>query len=119
MSSNERGLHVSYGYRYGRLAYVVFVETPFGQTMEQAVTTGHAGRESMEDPGVRLEAPKGEAIDLPNYTQLYEIVGDEVHTSDRRVTKEQFEAFLESEPKRYTIKALLDFVGKGAITRDE
>lgn len=102
-ASHERSLHVSYGYRFGRLAYAVFVEWPHGESMHAAVSSSR-GEEA------RLKTPDGKVIKLPNETQLYEIVDGKFRTSPRRVTKEQLEEFLRSNPDRHTIDTLLSFV---------
>ena len=104
-SSDEKALHASYGYRFGRLAYVVFVEKCFGESMSSPV---HGS--SKWDGEVGFLTPDGDRIRLPNRTQLYEIVDGKLGTSPERVTRADFEAFLESRTKRYTIDALLSFV---------
>lgn len=100
--------HVSYGCRYGRLAYVVFVEKPMGEGVRSPVKKDRGKGEAT------LETPKGERVRLPNETQLYEIVDGEVRTSPERVTLEELEAFLKSG-QRYTIEGLLKFA-KGERT---
>ena len=103
MSRESNGLRcAAYGYRFNRLAYVVFVEKPPGESLSSPVRKW--------DRAI-LQVPGGETIELPNATQLYEIVDEEIRTRPERVTREEFEAFLDSNPDRYTIEALLDFVG--------
>ena len=102
-ASSEGARHASYGFRFGRLAYVVFVEKPMRETLRSPVR-GKAG-----DRNVVLETPDGRSIPLPNATQLYEIRDGELHTSSERVTGEQLKAFLKSSTDRYTVDALLAF----------
>jgi hypothetical protein len=54
---------------------------------------------------------------LPGEYQLYEIVDGELKTSDRRVTREQLDAFLDSGPLERTIETLLLYVDRQAAAR--
>ena len=107
-SSQERSLMVSYGYRYGRLAYVVFLEKPLGESMWFPVSS------TFREDKPWFRTPQGEQIRLPNATQLYEIIDGKLRTSPERVSKEEFEAFMDSSRDRFTIDALLSFVSKRA-----
>lgn len=110
-SRNERSLCVAYGYRFGRLAYVLFMEKPFGESMSIPIHSWTGGEGPWSHDPTELERPDGKTIALPNATQLYEIVDGEFCTSPAHVTREQFEAFLGSGPDRFTIDALLAFAG--------
>ena len=61
-------------------------------------------------PGHRTRTIDGVTVEMPNPFQLHEIVDGKHHTSNRRVTMEEFEAYLASSPKLYTLQGLLDFV---------
>ncbi len=57
-----------------------------------------------------LVLPDGARVLLPGSHQLYEIADGELYTSRRRITRKELEAFMDSRPREYTIKSLLDFV---------
>ncbi len=109
---------LSYGTRFGKLVYVVLQHKSSG-SMTPAVHEGEdrsgmrAGIWIGNEKRMVFEAPDGKEIDLPNETQLYEIVDGKFRSSPERVTKEQLDAFLASNPKRYTIDALLAFTKTG------
>ncbi|GEM_PF-6404226 len=107
--SDNRGLCAAFGYRFNRLAYVVFVETPHGQSMSSPVQSWTSGSDLFGREPAVLEVPGGKKVTLPNATQLYEIVEGELRSSPERVSREQFEAFMDSNPEHFTINALLEF----------
>ncbi|MFO7955675.1 MAG: hypothetical protein R6X33_01065 [Candidatus Brocadiia bacterium] len=102
---------VHWGYRWGKLTYVVF-QSATGQPgstarLKPAFWTNASGTAA-------LRKPDGTVVVLLAENQLHEIIDGEYRTTDARVTPEQFEAFLDSSPDRYTIEALLSFVeGRG------
>ena len=118
-SRNERSLCVAYGYRFGRLAYVLFMEKPFGESMSIPIHSWTGGEGPWSHDPTELERPDGKTIALPNATQLYEIVDGEFRTSPAHVTREQFETFLGSDPDRLTIDALLAFADAHASPSPE
>ena len=56
-----------------------------------------------------LIGEKGEMIQLPTETQLYEIVNGKLSSRPERVSITQIKGYLESEPDEYTLKSLLDY----------
>ena len=93
-----------YGYRYGRLAYVVFEEEE--GTLKSKVQ-GSYDRHHRE---VKFNKPDGEIVHLPNAIQLYEFIDGQFGQSPVRVTRADFEAFMDSSPDQYSIDSLLKFV---------
>jgi hypothetical protein len=57
-----------------------------------------------------LLKPDGSKVTLPSAVQLYEVVDSEYRESKARVSMDEFQSFMASEPKEYTISALLAFV---------
>jgi hypothetical protein len=98
---------VHWGYRWGKLAYVVF-RTATGEAGSTARLKSTFWTDSCGTAA--LKKPDGSVIPLPADNQLHEIIDGEYRTSGTRVTREQFEAFLDSNPDRYTIETLLSFV---------
>jgi len=99
---------VEYGVEFGRLAYVVFQERR--ESISGVVVQEERRR---GDPVVpRLSVPDGGLMRLPGDHQLYEIIDGELATSDRRVSKEDLDAFLDAGSEEYTIDALLEFTDR-------
>ncbi|NLE37072.1 MAG: hypothetical protein GX621_03510 [Pirellulaceae bacterium] len=84
-----------------RLDYVVFDRSSKGQT---------GGRVLSHSPVTRSITINGATIDLSGKCQLHEIVDGAHTTSDRRVTMEELDAYLASQPDRYMLQDFLDFV---------
>jgi hypothetical protein len=99
-SDNYRWM-IQYGYIGNKLAVVAFAGTSEHKAFEGLVTFGT--RESW------LTKPDGTKIRLPSDVQLYESIDGAYQDSKEHVEGREFEAFLKSKPKEYTIKALLEF----------
>ncbi len=93
-----------YGYRYERLAYVVFEEEEGTLKSKVHVPYSRLHRE------VNFNKPDGEIVHLPNAIQLYEFIDGQFRQSQVRVTRAEFEAFMDSSPDQYSIDSLLKFV---------
>lgn len=92
------------GYRYGRLAYVVFEEAE--GTLKSKVQESY----SRHHRDVKFKKPDGRIVHLPNAIQLYEFIDGQFRQSPVRVTRAEFEAFMDSDPERYCNDSLLAFV---------
>ena len=57
-----------------------------------------------------LTLPDGTVVTLPSGTQLMEIAEGRYGESPQRVSLDDFEAFMGSQPSAYSIQALLQFV---------
>jgi len=101
------GYMVSYALAFDRLSYAVFQNAPLGETITSAVTG--SSREKW------LSRFDGTKVRLPGEHRLYEFRDGRLLTSDVRVTREEFEAFLHSHPDEYTIDALLESIGKTPV----
>jgi hypothetical protein len=97
----ERLFFVGHGTRCGKLAYVVFARAE--GYLSHPIRRGRPGE-------AYLEKPDGTRILLPGEHQLYEVSNGILRSSDRRVSREELEAFLDSHPEEYTLDALLEFV---------
>jgi hypothetical protein len=100
---------VDYGVRYPRffskqsyLAYAVF-SRGLGD-LSGGVSFHYS---SVAATRAELRTPGGEIIPLPSKTQLYEIEGDILRTSDERVTLEEFETFMNSSTEDWSLDGLL------------
>jgi hypothetical protein len=94
---------VQYGYMDDKLAFVAF-------TGRREPNDGVAALVTMGSHETILETPDGKKVVLPSAVQLYEVIDSHYRESKERVAKEEFEAFMHSEPKAYTINSLLSFV---------
>lgn len=95
---------VDYGYRFGKLAWVVFNHSDGPQ-----VCSSVQGSET--EPVLGL--PDGRKLPLPNRIQLYEVINGVYRESAVRVTRRQFEAFMASNPKDCAIDSLISFSKAG------
>jgi hypothetical protein len=100
-SDNYRWM-IQYGYVGNKLAVVAFAGTSEDKAFEGLVVFGTD--ESW------VTKPDGMKIKLPSDVQLYENIDGAYQESKEHVEGREFEAFLKSKPKQYTIKALLAFV---------
>ena len=100
----ERGHSVNYGYRLGKLTYVVFTTKPAGPI-------GPPVRTFQGPPD--LDLPDGSTRRLAGRPQLYQITDGELTVSDERVTGEQLEAYLDSRGPGHSLDGLLAFVRGG------
>jgi len=96
---------VYWGYEFSRLAYVVFQRAE-GPSISQAVHVSFGGRSHIRLPGEEME--------LPGRHQLYDVENDTLRTSDARVSAEEFQAFMASNPSEMSLDALLRFVGRAS-----
>ncbi|HLA85243.1 MAG TPA: hypothetical protein VJL29_10645 [Thermoguttaceae bacterium] len=106
--------HRSYRFsnKPARLEYAVFSSNTKGTAGKNGMGMSTSGQYWIIVDDMR--------IDMPNACQLHEIIDGRHATSDRRVTLEELEAYLASNPPRYTLQSLLDFAdtrrheGRGA-----
>jgi len=103
-AGKDGGHVVSYAFVFDRLSYVVFQNAPYGETITSAVTGSHHKK--------WLTKPDGTKFRLPGEHRLYEFKDGALITNDRRVTREEFEAFMASNPDEYTLDALLEFLAE-------
>ena len=102
---------VVYGITEDRLAFVVFESGPGSDAgLKSSVkTTVDSQRTTAE-----LIRPDGTTVRLPTATPLMEITDGHYTESNRRVSLQELQAFLASQPDAYTIEKLLQFVdGRG------
>jgi hypothetical protein len=101
---------IEFGYRRGELSYVVFcggTEQVSGIVSRRTTSVAGSKRGRRE---AWLNRPDGEVVTLPARRQLFQYVEGEYQESDSRVTRAEFEAFMASNPRRYTIAELEAFV---------
>jgi hypothetical protein len=95
---------ISSGTKNDRLVYAVFAggkgEVPSHVTVKLSGRYNHSAV---------LTKPDGMEIRLDGKKQLFEIVDGKYRDSDERVTLNQFNAFMKSNPEEYTIEQLLEF----------
>jgi hypothetical protein len=103
--SHDNSLYqLVWGYRWGRLAYIVYhrVDFPPGTTKQEM--------DSIVGMGPSLKMPGQPPVELPGPHFMYNCINGQWRASDFRVTDAEFEAFRESHPDDYSIEALTDFV---------
>ncbi len=111
-SRNRVIFHVDYGLNSSRffneqdhLAYAVF-SSGRGHLTRSTVQI-HRGAGGIR---VELQNPEGDTISLPSGTQLYEIDGETLFTSDESVTWEEFNSFIQARPQDWSLDGLLEHV---------
>lgn len=87
--------------RPDRLIYAVLSTNESNSTSNIRLWSRH------ESADAWLELPDGSEIHLPSDTQLYEIVDGELRTREERVTKAEFDDFLNSDPTDWSLDALV------------
>jgi hypothetical protein len=107
VSTKTHSYVIQYGYVGNRLAYVVF--SGLKNNGENNIVEGLV---TMGSHKSYITKPSGAMVQLPSDVQLFECIDGKYAESKERVSKEAFEAFLASDPKEYTINALLKFSKK-------
>jgi hypothetical protein len=108
--NDKRRWMISHGVTEGRLAFVVF---DGGPKTDSALKCSVVMRSNGNGEGVttaEFTRPDGTKVQLPTDVQLMEVVDGQYLDTTRRVTLEDFEAFMDSNPASYTIENLLQFV---------
>jgi hypothetical protein len=97
---------VSYGTKNDHLVYAVFAGHLKRQGVVQPMKFLFSGDDRLSPVFIK---PDGVEVPLTGTKQLFEIVDGQYRDSDERVTLDQFNALMDSNPDEYGIEQLMEF----------
>jgi len=108
--SSARMQQLAWGYRWGRLAYVVYLRMDGDPETKSATISGLV--QADQDGAARMVMPAAHEAALPGEHFIYNRITGQWRVSDFRVTGPEFDAFRDSEPDDYSMDALVEFVSR-------